>query len=56
MDLSSPNGASVNDGIDKEIYSLSYTSVDAVVEKILELGRGALLAKLKWKFAFQWIK
>ena len=56
VDLSSPNGASVNDGIDKEIYSLSYTSVDAVVEKILELGRGALLAKLKWKFAFQWIK
>jgi len=46
VDLSSPNGASVNDGIDKDICSLSYTSVDAVVEKILEMGRGALLAKL----------
>jgi len=56
VDLSSPDGASVNDSIDKEICSLSYTSVDAVVEKILELGKGALLAKLKWKFAFRWIK
>jgi len=55
VDLSSPNGASVNDGIDKEICSLSYTSVDAVVEKILELGRGALLAKLDIKQAYRMI-
>ena len=55
VDLSSPNGASVNDGIDKETCSLSYTSVDAVVEKILELGRGSLLAKLDIKQAYRMI-
>jgi len=55
VDLSSPNGASINDGIDKEICSLSYTSVDAVVEKILELGRGALLPKLDIKQAYRMI-
>ena len=30
-DLSSPHGRSVNDGIDKELCSLSYTSIDDVV-------------------------
>ena len=35
--------------------SLSYTSVDAVVEKILDLGRNALLAKLDIKQAYRMI-
>ena len=52
VDLSSPGGASVNDRIDKEMCSLSYTSVDTVVEKILDLGRNALLAKLDIKKAY----
>ena len=52
VDLSSPGGASVNDGIDKQICSLSYTSVDAVVERILDLGKNALLAKLDIKQAY----
>ena len=30
VDLSSPEGASVNDGVDKELFSLSYTSVDVI--------------------------
>ena len=55
VDLSSPGGASVNDGIDKEMCSLSYTSVDAVVKKILDLGRNALLAKLDIKQAYRMI-
>ena len=55
VDLSSPGSASVNDGIDKEMCSLSYTSVDAVVEKILDLGRNALLAKLDIKQAYRMI-
>ena len=55
VDLSSPNGASVNDGINKEMCSLSYTSVDAVVEKILDLGKGTLLAKLDVKQAYRMI-
>ena len=44
-DLSHPSGRSVNDGIDKELSSLSYTTVDAVSRQIMKLGRGALMAK-----------
>ena len=41
-------GASVKNEIDKEMCSLSYTSVDTVVEKKqqLYLGKNELLAKL----------
>jgi len=46
LDLSSPEGKSVNDGIHKDTCSLSYTSVDEVVECILMVGKGALLAKM----------
>jgi len=42
----SPEGKSVNDGINKDTCSLSYTSVDEVVECILMVGKGALLAKM----------
>ena len=37
---------SVSDGSIKELSSLSYISVDWVVEQVVRLGRGALLAKL----------
>ena len=53
MDLSSPLGASVNDGISPALCSLHYTSVDEAAEKILVLGRGALLAKLDIKSAYR---
>ncbi len=53
VDLSSPGGASVNDGISKELCSLSYMSVDQVAEKVLELGRGALVAKFDLKSAYR---
>ena len=52
LDLSSPMGHSVNDGIDKELSSLKYVSVDDVVAKVLGLGRGAELAKLDIKQAY----
>ena len=42
VDLSSPEGASVNDGVDKEISSLSYTSVDAIASKVVTLGTGTM--------------
>ena len=45
IDLSTPNGHSLNDGIEKELCSLSYVSIDAVVECILHFEPGALLAK-----------
>ena len=44
-DLSFPPDASVNDGIDPALCSLSYTSVELVAGVAAGLGRGALLAK-----------
>ena len=55
VDLSSPTGESVNDGISRELSSLSYTSVDVVVEHILTLGRGSMLAKMNIKQAYRMI-
>ncbi len=53
LDLSSPEGKSVNDGIPKELSSLSYVSVDDVVHQIMKLGRGAYLAKMDVKQAYR---
>ena len=53
VDLSSPEGTSVNDGVDKEMSSLSYTSVDAIASKVAALGQGAMLAKMDIKEAYR---
>ena len=53
MDLSSPEGSSVNDGIPKEDCSLHYTSVDLAVEQIRHLGPAALMAKLDIEQAYR---
>ena len=53
LDLSSPGGNSINDGISKELASLSYVSVDEVVVRVLQLGRGALMAKMDIKQAYR---
>lgn len=44
--LSAPKGHSVNDGIDKELASLSYVSVDDVVTSIVQYEQGTLIAKM----------
>ena len=49
LDLSSPHGNSVNDGIAKELCSLSYVSVDDIATRVLKLGRGAQVAKFDLK-------
>ena len=46
-------GGSVNDGISNELASLSYVSVEDVVAIVLELGRGALMAKMDIKQAYR---
>ena len=48
IDLSSPDGASVNDRVDKALGSLSYTSVDVIAAKV---GLDAMLAKMDIKEA-----
>ena len=52
-DLSAHKGFSVNDGITKDRCSLSYISVDEVAHQAIQLGRGALLAKLDIKSAYR---
>lgn len=53
MDLSSPEGSSVNDGIDPSLCSLSYISIDVIAAAILCLGRGTLIAKTDIKHAYR---
>ncbi len=53
LDLSSPDGASVNDGIDSELCSIAFASVDTAIEKIVGLGRGSLLAKVDIEHAYR---
>ena len=45
IDLSAPENHSVNDGILKELASLSYMSIDDVVATVLKMGKGTMLAK-----------
>ena len=45
LDLSSPLGRSINDGILKEPFSVQYTRLDDVISGIMSFGQGTLLAK-----------
>ena len=53
LDLSSPEGRSVNDGIRPELCSLSYVSVDDAARMATRAGQGALLAKVDIKSAYR---
>jgi hypothetical protein len=53
VDLSYPDGLSVNDGICEEWCSLQYASVDNAVEIIQSCGPGTMLAKLDLKDAYR---
>ena len=53
LDLSYPPGHSVNDGIDPQWCSLRYATVDQAIAHILQLGRGALLAKVDVGHAYR---
>ena len=46
IDLSSPQGASVNDGINPEWSSLTYISVDSAAKVVAGFGRGTMLGKM----------
>jgi len=53
LELSSPTGQRVNDGILKEECSLQYTSVGLVAAKIVELGKGTLMGKMDIQLAYR---
>ena len=51
--LSSPRGASVNDGIDPQDFSLQYIKVDQVIRMVSHHGPGALMAKFDVESAYR---
>ena len=53
VDLSSPEGASVNDAIDPELCSLSYCGVEDAAKEIARQGRNAVMAKVDVKSAYR---
>ena len=46
MDMSSPEGYSVNDGIQELRCSLAFATVEDATQGIVNYGRGALLIKI----------
>ena len=55
VDLSSPKGASVNDGISPAWSSLDYATVDHLSAIILEQGRGTWMIKADIKEAYRMV-
>ena len=45
VDLSTPEGWSVNDSIDPDEFALQYITVDQIISMISKYGQGALMAK-----------
>ena len=55
VDLSSPHGTSINDGIDTDRSSLSYASVDHLAALVVSTGRGCFLVKADIKEAYRMV-
>ena len=53
LDLSSPDGHIVNDGIKKDPFTVQYMKVDDIIDRIMSLGRGTLLAKFYVESAYR---
>ena len=53
VDLSHPAGTSVNDGIEPELCTVNYTSVDVAVRMIRMRGLGTLMAKVDVESAYR---
>ena len=53
MDLSQPKGMSINEGIDKEEYSVQYTHFDEATKLVRAEGRNSLMSKVDIQHAFR---
>ena len=53
VDLSSPGGLSVNDGIDPDEFTLQYITVDQIIRMISSYGLGALIATFDVEAAYR---
>jgi len=45
VDLSSPEGSSISDGISTELSSLQYTSIDDLAALVIAVGKSPFLVK-----------
>ena len=52
MDLSYPKGDSINDYTDPEKCSIKFNNFERAVQKVEQLGKGALMAKLDTESAY----
>lgn len=55
LDLSSPEGSSVNDGIAEDLCSLSYISLEDAARGVMSHGPGCLLSKVDIKQAYRMV-
>ena len=55
MDLSAPQGMSINDGIDSGLSSLSYSSIDQLAVLVVSEGKGSWLVKADIKEAYRMV-
>ena len=53
MDMSSPDGFSVNDGIKESLCSLSYVTIMDAAKGVAAFGRGSLMAKVDIRNAYR---
>ena len=53
LDLLSPFGASVNEGINPEDFPLQYIQVDDIIRMVWKFGKGALMAKFDVESAYR---
>jgi hypothetical protein len=49
----SPQGASVNDGIPRDPFSMRYISIDDAIRSLIVIGPGALMAKFDVQAAYR---
>ena len=53
LDLSSPRGSSINEGISPDLYSVKYSNFDDAVKLVTTVGANCFMAKLDIKHAFR---
>ena len=53
LDLSSPDGYTVNDGIRKGPFTVQCIKIDDIIDRIMSLGRDTLLAKFEVESAYR---
>ena len=51
--MSSPRGASVNDGIDPQLFTLQCITVDQIIRMVANYGPGAVMAKFDVEAAYR---